>query len=227
MDPISGLQQVKKYYPFMTCIVKVNTKTQWPKTVAKILSKIQGVQNFRMDLEGHVEISGTVDPDLLLKLLGKSGRKARLCWFQYGECSSNLFMSNRTANVAPESYGRYIQNGNPPRPKLPSNDDRNPKHVDPNSHDRMLNFERAHEHLHDHKPPPPPLSLAPRTKLPPRAPPDTRDHTLTFEQAHEHLQDLKSLPPPPRTNANSEPGQLSALRVPPLSGEDINCCNLM
>lgn len=93
---------------------------------------------------------------------------------------------------------RYIQNGNPPRPKLPSNEDHNQKHVDPNTLDRMHNFEHAHEHLHDHKPP----WLAPRTKantlgpgrLPPRAPPDTRDHLLNFEQAHKHLHDNKPSP---------------------------------
>ncbi|CAK9148841.1 unnamed protein product [Ilex paraguariensis] len=45
-----------------------------------------------MNEEGMVEVSGTVDPSLLLKILAKAGKRAEVCWFQFGQCSSNLYM---------------------------------------------------------------------------------------------------------------------------------------
>ncbi|EPS68235.1 hypothetical protein M569_06537, partial [Genlisea aurea] len=74
-----------------TCIVRVNPQSSWDRTVRRVLKKCHGVYNFRMDEAGLVEISGTVDPNLLLKMLGRAGRKAELHWFQFGECSSNLY----------------------------------------------------------------------------------------------------------------------------------------
>ncbi|XAR56762.1 hypothetical protein NMG60_11037349 [Bertholletia excelsa] len=36
------------------------------------------------------EVSGTVDPALLLKRLGKAGEHVELWWWQFGQCSSKL-----------------------------------------------------------------------------------------------------------------------------------------
>lgn len=44
-----------------------------------------------MNEEGLVRISGIADPNELLKSFEKRGRKAKLVWFQYGQCSDNLF----------------------------------------------------------------------------------------------------------------------------------------
>lgn len=46
-----------------------------------------------MNGDGMIEVSGNVDPKLLLKRLSKAGKKAELCWFQFGECSTNLFIN--------------------------------------------------------------------------------------------------------------------------------------
>ncbi|KAL6999135.1 hypothetical protein U1Q18_000297 [Sarracenia purpurea var. burkii] len=45
-----------------------------------------------MDEDGRIEVSGTVDPSLLLKMLAKAGKGAEICWWQFGQCSSNLFI---------------------------------------------------------------------------------------------------------------------------------------
>ncbi|KAL6536679.1 hypothetical protein OROMI_026260 [Orobanche minor] len=66
-----------------------------------------------MDENGVVEISGTVNPDFILKTLEKAGNKAKLHWFQFGECSSNLFMPIN-------QDGRFLQAGNLSRPNPPS-----------------------------------------------------------------------------------------------------------
>ncbi|KAM3266491.1 hypothetical protein P3L10_003485 [Capsicum annuum] len=42
---------------------------------------------------GMIEVSGNADQKLLLKRLAKAGRKAELCWFQFGECSNNFFIN--------------------------------------------------------------------------------------------------------------------------------------
>lgn len=76
-----------------------------------------GVHSFRMDDNGVVEISGTVDLSLLLGILGKAGRSAQLSWLQFGECSSNLFM--QTSQAHPRD-GRYLHAADLSRPKLPS-----------------------------------------------------------------------------------------------------------
>lgn len=60
----------------------------------------QTVANFRMNTDGTVEISGTVDPKKILKILKKAKSKAELCHFQFGECSTNLFLPPR-----PIDYG--------------------------------------------------------------------------------------------------------------------------
>ncbi|XP_073298746.1 heavy metal-associated isoprenylated plant protein 33-like [Primulina huaijiensis] len=78
---------------FMTCILRVNVQTPgWQKAVRRVLSSSKGVRSFKMDEYGTVEVSGIVDPKSLLKKLGKAGNRAQLRWFQYGQCSDNLFL---------------------------------------------------------------------------------------------------------------------------------------
>ncbi|GFZ05023.1 hypothetical protein Acr_17g0005950 [Actinidia rufa] len=55
-----------------------------------------------MDEDGRIEVSGMVDPSMLLKMLAKAGKKAEICWWQFGQCSSNLYI--------PE-YKEYNKNG--------------------------------------------------------------------------------------------------------------------
>ncbi|KAH6786323.1 hypothetical protein C2S52_005875 [Perilla frutescens var. hirtella] len=125
MAPKYHLNHVTTTYPFMTCIVKVSTQSYGQRTVAKVLDKCHGVHSFRMDDNGVVEISGTVDPSVLLKMLGRAGRSAELCWFQFGECSNNLFMPTSLTGSARTTYsrdGRYLHASNLSRPKLPSHE---------------------------------------------------------------------------------------------------------
>lgn len=63
---------------------------------------INSVRNFKMDKEGIIEVSGLVNPKKLLKALGKGGKHAKLCWFQFGECSSNLLGPPAAAPPAPK-----------------------------------------------------------------------------------------------------------------------------
>ncbi|XP_070006938.1 uncharacterized protein [Nicotiana sylvestris] len=73
-----------------TCVLWVNNRTSgWQKTVAKVFKNVYGIRNCRMNGDGMIEVSGNMDPKVLLKRLGK----AELCWFQFGECSSNLFIT--------------------------------------------------------------------------------------------------------------------------------------
>lgn len=70
------------------------------------------VSNFRMNEDGAVEISGTVDPMLLLKVLGKIGKSAKLLDWKFGECSSNLDMPEYHRGYS--NYcgdNRYYSNG--------------------------------------------------------------------------------------------------------------------
>ncbi|KAL2476031.1 Uncharacterized protein Adt_36767 [Abeliophyllum distichum] len=66
-----------------------------------------------MDEYGIVQVSGMINPKLLMKKLGKAGKHAELCWFQYGQCSSNLFLPHhgnpygyRMSSY--DEYGRYF-----------------------------------------------------------------------------------------------------------------------
>ncbi|KAL3506858.1 hypothetical protein ACH5RR_032240 [Cinchona calisaya] len=56
-----------------------------------LVLELTDVRAFKMDQDGIAEVSGFADPDVLLKTVEKQGKKAELCWFQYGKCSSNLF----------------------------------------------------------------------------------------------------------------------------------------
>ncbi|KAL6561951.1 hypothetical protein OROGR_002958 [Orobanche gracilis] len=76
---------------FMTFVIKVNSnKAGWHKAIISLLRKCKGAR-FKMDQEGVVEVSGMSNPYKLLKKIGESSR-LELHWYQFGECSSNLFM---------------------------------------------------------------------------------------------------------------------------------------
>ena len=66
-----------------------------------------------------VEISGTVDPNSLLRMLGRAGRAAELCWMNAGQCSSNLVMPT-SGGSAYSHDGRYVHAPSHSRPKPPS-----------------------------------------------------------------------------------------------------------
>lgn len=80
-------------YSFMSCKLRVDTRSSgWQRTVRKVLSGIRGVYNFKMDVDGLVQVSGMIDPYVLLNKIGKAGNRAELVWLQYGDCSSYLDM---------------------------------------------------------------------------------------------------------------------------------------
>ncbi|KAK4714969.1 hypothetical protein R3W88_020876 [Solanum pinnatisectum] len=77
-----------------------------------------------MNGDGMIEVSGNVDPKLLLKRLSKAGKKAELCWFQFGECSTNLFVNQLGYNGGQLGYyggkldGRFLHYGDINNPQL-------------------------------------------------------------------------------------------------------------
>lgn len=56
-----------------------------------------------MDEDGLVEISGIADPNRLLQKIGRSWR-VKLQWFQFGQCSNNLFMPEKKRTPAKEEH---------------------------------------------------------------------------------------------------------------------------
>ncbi|KAL8458798.1 hypothetical protein ACS0TY_036342 [Phlomoides rotata] len=144
MAPMHNLNHVTHVHPFMTCVVKVDTRYNWQKTISALLKKCHGVYNFRMNDHGEVEISGTIDPCVLLEKLGRAGRKAELKWFQFGECSNNLFMNRYNQD------GRYLHSGNIGRPTLPLHKNI----IRPSPHNHIHNYhhsyDQSHGCYHDH-----------------------------------------------------------------------------
>ncbi|GAA0144109.1 hypothetical protein LIER_04637 [Lithospermum erythrorhizon] len=57
-----------------------------------LMIPISGVYNFKMIGNGKIIVSGKVDPTKLLKFIAKAGKTAEVLWWQFGECSSNLFL---------------------------------------------------------------------------------------------------------------------------------------
>nr|XP_033515139.1 uncharacterized protein LOC104108461 [Nicotiana tomentosiformis] len=115
----SALEQqlMMQSYPFMTCVLWVNNRTSgWQKIVAKVFKNVHGIRNCRMNGDGMIEVSGNVDPKVLLKRLGKAGNKAELCWFQFGECSSNLFISQ--SDYYGQLDGRFLHYRDQLNPQL-------------------------------------------------------------------------------------------------------------
>ncbi|KAK4417994.1 hypothetical protein Salat_2212100 [Sesamum alatum] len=114
------------YYILQTCIIKVNpSKPGWQKAVLAILRNCKGAR-FKMDQDGVVELSGIADPNQLLKKISKSSR-VELHWFQFGQCSSNLFMPEAKKDPAPQKpnhhntfppYAQYGYHYHQPPPQL-------------------------------------------------------------------------------------------------------------
>lgn len=105
-----------------------------------------------------VEISGTVNPSLLLKMLGRAGRSAELCWFQFGECSSNLFVATNDVGYGGGSTcsrdGRYLHASNLSRPTLPSqtNYGYDHNHHYSSHHDfQFPYYDHSHDYHHRHQ----------------------------------------------------------------------------
>ncbi|KAI3456848.1 hypothetical protein Pfo_013511 [Paulownia fortunei] len=247
MTPKYSLHHVTKDHPFMTCLVKVNTRSSWQKTVTKVLNKCHGIYSFRMDDNGVVEISGTVDPNLLLKMLGKAGRKAELRWLQFGECSSNLFMPMNHSNIGgyggPGNYGgtsyaqdgRYLHSGNLPRPKLPSEEAiMSSAHNTKNdyqiaydhkhdyyqyAHDHNHHYQHSYDHKHDYQ-------LAYDHKL---DNPHSYDHRHDY-QHYDHRHDNQHYRHDYRyDHSHRHDGNQTHYRppLPTLGGEDMSCCTVM
>ncbi|CAB4298153.1 unnamed protein product [Prunus armeniaca] len=62
-----------------TCCEKLDTSSSgWHKTMTEVLSKIKGV-SYTIDAQaGIAHVSGTIDPDTLMKLLAQSRKHAEL-----------------------------------------------------------------------------------------------------------------------------------------------------
>lgn len=63
-----------------------------------------------MENNGKVNISGYINPTLLLKCLEKAGKTAEIVHWEYGECSSNLFEKTESPLPLPP----INNNGYPP-----------------------------------------------------------------------------------------------------------------
>ncbi|KAI8552954.1 hypothetical protein RHMOL_Rhmol06G0308000 [Rhododendron molle] len=90
-----------------TCILRVNVEEAgWQKVVSLALSNIRGVRNFKMVEDGKIEVSGTVNPNQLLKMLAtKAGKKLAICHWQFGECHSNLYLPEPKPEKPPQKEG--------------------------------------------------------------------------------------------------------------------------
>ncbi|KAK1382890.1 hypothetical protein POM88_020625 [Heracleum sosnowskyi] len=88
-----GKCQEKPLPPFTSFLIKVDLNVAWESTVAKILKKTKlEMSNLKMYGEGVFQISGALDPEKLLKVLKKTGKKASLVTIKSGGCSENLHM---------------------------------------------------------------------------------------------------------------------------------------
>ncbi|XP_075499590.1 uncharacterized protein LOC142538032 [Primulina tabacum] len=89
--PLTDLHNLN-FGAFMTIIIKVDSsRLGWQKGVLVALKNCKGAR-FKMDQNGVVEISGVGDPMRLLEKIGRSSR-VTLLWFQFGQCSENLYMA--------------------------------------------------------------------------------------------------------------------------------------
>ncbi|KAK6780688.1 hypothetical protein RDI58_022872 [Solanum bulbocastanum] len=133
-----------------------------------------------MNTDGTVELSGTVYPNKFLKILKKARSKAELCHFQFGECSTNLFLPSRPIdyiignkfgvpnNMLISSFvgqmenqpgyyggrdGRFLHYGDKPsQPKKSKSEKSDHDHDHDNDHKHNHNHVhgRDHNHSHDH-----------------------------------------------------------------------------
>lgn len=63
-----------------------------------------------MEDNGKINISGYIDPTVLLKCLRKAGKTAQIVHWQYGECSSNLFEKTESPSIN-NGNGYYLYPG--------------------------------------------------------------------------------------------------------------------
>ncbi|KAK4366120.1 hypothetical protein RND71_014000 [Anisodus tanguticus] len=163
-----------------TCILRpvddINAD-RWQRTITKVLANVQ-VINFRMNKDGTVEISGTVFPNEFLKILRKARKKVELCHFQFGECSSNLFLPPLAVNYGinnkyggpnymvssltgqlgqketePAGYyggrdGRFLHYGDKPSQSKKSKDS---SHDHNHNHNHIHGRDHNHNHNHVHE----------------------------------------------------------------------------
>ncbi|KAL8096535.1 hypothetical protein AgCh_037481 [Apium graveolens] len=94
----------KPVYPFTSFIVKVDSTVVGESTMAKILKKTKlEISSLKLYGEGMFQVSGKLDPKILLKVLGKTDKTAELVGLQSGGCSQNLYMPEF------EQHQRYKQ----------------------------------------------------------------------------------------------------------------------
>ncbi|KAL4554725.1 hypothetical protein LXL04_037328 [Taraxacum kok-saghyz] len=142
---MTSKSKIEEYPAFTNFTIKVDAEGSWTDTVKKVLNSVEGiyvcfhhllfsthnvtnlssidpllflvkgVTNFRMENNGKINISGYIDPNLLLKCLRKLGKKAQIVHWQYGECSSNLFEKTKSpsVNASYPGYGGYNGYGYP------------------------------------------------------------------------------------------------------------------
>ncbi|XP_074355182.1 uncharacterized protein LOC141693893 [Apium graveolens] len=88
-----GKSKEKPVSSFTSFVVKVDPTVVWESTMAKILKKTKlEISSLKMYGEGMFQVSGKLDPKILLKVLGKTDKTAFLVGLQSGGCSQNLYM---------------------------------------------------------------------------------------------------------------------------------------
>ncbi|KAI4368318.1 hypothetical protein MLD38_016891 [Melastoma candidum] len=93
-----------EFLKIQTCVLKVNIHCDGcKKKVKKILQKIDGVFNVKIDSEsGKVTVSGNADPNLLIKKLNKAGKHTELWGSQKSgnnNNQNNLTLPNQFKNL--------------------------------------------------------------------------------------------------------------------------------
>ncbi|CAN6572415.1 unnamed protein product [Malus baccata var. baccata] len=96
---------------FMRCELKLDTSTPgWHKTMTKVLNKIKGVSCTIDTQAGIAYVSGTIEPNMLLKLLAKSGKHAELLRVDSGY-KHQFYEAKPVANyTSGQDYGAYYHN---------------------------------------------------------------------------------------------------------------------
>lgn len=69
------------------------------------------VRSFQMDEEGMVEINGIGNPEIVLKKISRSSN-IELHWYQFGQCSANLFMQQQQQLQQKEKETSSLPNNN-------------------------------------------------------------------------------------------------------------------
>ncbi|KAK1355351.1 HMA domain-containing protein [Heracleum sosnowskyi] len=75
------------------------------KKIKKLLQDIGGVHRISIDaVRGKIEISGTIDPHIVLKLLEKNGKKSELVWERMTADGKDEKIIRRTKSAAVNEY---------------------------------------------------------------------------------------------------------------------------